>query len=169
MFEIGDPALDDAAETLNQLARVFFPDLSAIRGSANRLPDLEARYRTLVEQIPAVVFMASLDEGIGEAYVSPQIESMLGFTQREWLEDPVMWYAQIHPEDKDRWSVEASQLFLSGEPLKSVYRMIARNGRTVWFHCEGTPRPGTHQGAGPGQRGTGEGEIGGGKCQPRQE
>ena len=35
------------------------------------LPNLEARYRALVEQIPAVVFMAYLDRGIGEAYVSP--------------------------------------------------------------------------------------------------
>ena len=45
------------------------------------LPNLEARYRALVEQIPAVVFMAYLDRGIGEAYVSPQIEAALGFSQ----------------------------------------------------------------------------------------
>jgi PAS domain-containing protein len=50
---------------------------------------VEARYRAIVEQIPAVVFMAYLDEGIGEAYVSPQIEATLGFSQREWLEDPI--------------------------------------------------------------------------------
>src|SRR5580704_11445386 len=43
----------------------------------NQLPNLEARYRALVEQIPAVVFMAYLDRGIGEAYVSPQIEAAL--------------------------------------------------------------------------------------------
>ena len=100
------------------------------------LPEVDARYRTLVEQIPAVVFMAFLDKGIGEAYVSPQIEEMLGFSQEEWLNDPVRWYQQIHPEDKARWSVEAAQLFLSGQPLKSLYRVLARDGRVVWFHCE---------------------------------
>ena len=57
----------------------------------SQLPNLEARYRALVEQIPAVVFMAYLDRGIGEAYVSPQIEAALGFSQEEWLEDPVRW------------------------------------------------------------------------------
>ena len=67
-----------------------------------------------MEQISAVVFMAFLDKGIGEAYVSPQIEAMLGFTQEEWLNDPVRWYKQIHPEDKSRWSLEASQMFLFG-------------------------------------------------------
>ena len=47
-------------------------------------PGIEAIYRSLVEQIPAVVFMALLDKGIGEAYVSPQIEELLGFSQAEW-------------------------------------------------------------------------------------
>ncbi len=100
------------------------------------LPKTDAVYRALVEQIPAVIFMAHLDRGIGEAYVSPQIEASLGFSQEEWLEDPIRWYQQIHPDDKQRWSVEAAQMFLSGTPLRSAYRVLARDGRTVWFHCE---------------------------------
>jgi len=41
----------------------------------------------LIEQIPAVVFMAFLDEdSIGEAYVSPQIEAILGFFSRGMVE-----------------------------------------------------------------------------------
>jgi PAS domain-containing protein len=92
-------------------------------------PDVNAIYRALVEQIPAVVFMANLDRGIGEAYVSPQIQATLGFSQEEWLEDPIRWYQQIHPDDKQRWSVEAAQMFLSGKPLRSAYRVLARDGR----------------------------------------
>jgi PAS domain S-box-containing protein len=101
-----------------------------------QLPNLEARYRALVEQIPAVVFMAYLDRGIGEAYVSPQIEAALGFSQEEWLEDPIRWYSHIHPEDKQRWSTEAAEMFLTGNPLRSSYRVVARDGRVIWFHCE---------------------------------
>jgi len=105
-------------------------------GQIAPLPNLEAKYRALVEQLPAVVFMAYLDRGIGEAYVSPQIEATLGFSQAEWLEDPVLWYRQVHPDDKDRWSVEASEMFISGKPLRSAYRVMARSGRVIWFHCE---------------------------------
>ena len=101
-----------------------------------QLPNLEARYRALVEQIPAVVFMAYLDRGIGEAYVSPQIEAALGFSQEEWLEDPVRWYSHIHPDDKQRWSTEAAEMFLTGNPLRSAYRVVSRDGRVIWFHCE---------------------------------
>src|SRR6476660_782168 len=118
--------LNEAQSILQQLASAF-PAVTAVTTTPSfyketadqTIPEIDARYQTLVEQIPAVVFMAFLDKGIGEAYVSPQIETLLGFTQGEWLNDPVRWYQQIHPDDKDRWSVEASQMFLSGEPLRS--------------------------------------------------
>jgi len=108
---------------------------SSAHSSEAHLPDVNAVYRALVEQIPAVVFMAYLDRGIGEAYVSPQIEAALGFSQEEWLEDPVRWFHHIHPEDKQRWSLEAAQMFLSGTSLESAYRVISRDGKTVWFQC----------------------------------
>ena len=140
-------SLNEAENTLLDLAAAFpilnsvseLGALSLIEGVRSprvTLADVDARYRTLVEQIPAVVFMAFLDKGIGEAYVSPQIEDMLGFSQEEWLNDPVRWYQQIHPEDKARWSIEAAGLFMSGRPLKSLYRVLARDGHVVWFHCE---------------------------------
>jgi PAS domain S-box-containing protein len=140
MDELDQPdqsELSEAEAALVQLASVFFP--SASPSGADDEPDMplaEARYRMLLDQMTAVVFMVALDKGIGEAYVSPQIEAMLGFTRAEWLEEPIRWYRQIHPEDKDRWSVEAAQFFLTGEPLRSVYRVIARDGRVVWFQCE---------------------------------
>ena len=112
------------------------PDQGWSKDNDAQLPNVEARYRALVEQIPAVVFMAYLDRGIGEAYVSPQIEATLGFSQEEWLEDPVRWYSQIHPDDKQRWSTEAAEMFLTGNPLRSAYRVVSRDGRVVWFHCE---------------------------------
>src|SRR3984957_9466529 len=96
----------------------------------------DARYRLLVEQLPGVVFLAYLDRGIADAYVSPQIEKSLGYTQSEWLQDPIRWYARVHPEDKARWSTEAAEMFVSGKPLKSIYRVLARDGRVVWFQCE---------------------------------
>jgi PAS domain S-box-containing protein len=130
-------AIADAQAVLSELAGIFFQSAPAERAEAEA-PSLnvEARYRAIVEQIPAVVFMAYLDEGIGEAYVSPQIEATLGFTQREWLEDPIRWYRQIHPDDKQRWSMEAAEMFFAGTPLRSAYRVMARDGRVIWFHCE---------------------------------
>lgn len=140
-FPVLPAGLLEAEHLLVALAGVFAPSASASAWLADAAahrerPGVEDRYRILVEQIPAVVFMAYLDRGIGEAYVSPQIEEILGFTQEEWLNDPVRWFHHIHPDDKNRWSVEAAQMFLSGEPLRSIYRVLSRDGRVVWFHCE---------------------------------
>lgn len=105
-------------------------------GNPEEPPNMEAKYRVLLEQIPAVVFMAYLDRGIGEAYVSPEIEASLGYSREEWLEDPVRWYERLHPDDKTRWSIEAAEMFLSGKPLRAAYRILARDGRTVCFQCD---------------------------------
>ena len=134
--------LASAEATLHGLADLFVQNdpsrpLSFPAPSESSPPvSEESKYRLLVNRLPAVVFMASLEGGIGDAYVSPQIEAALGFSQGEWLEDPLRWYQHIHPDDKERWSIEAAEMFISGAPLKSVYRVIARNGRVVWFQCE---------------------------------
>ena len=99
----------EAEAVLLDLARVFadpalnplsllqhFTSNETVPVADARGPNPEAKYRALLEQIPAVVFMAYLDRGISEAYVSPQIEASLGYSREEWLEDPVRWYEHIH-------------------------------------------------------------------------
>src|SRR5271168_1001487 len=143
------PDIAEAEAVLLELARVFadtavdpafvldyFSQTIQEPAAEPPTPNLEAKYRALLEQIPAVVFMAYLDRGISEAYVSPQIEAALGYSRDEWLEDPIRWYQHIHPDDKQRWSLEAAEMFLSGKPLRSSYRVIARDGHVIWFHCD---------------------------------
>jgi PAS domain S-box-containing protein len=131
--------ISQAQALLAELARGIsvdgYPSLASPHFSEST-PDAEARYRALVEQIPAVVFIADLDKCIGQAYISPHIEVTLGFSRDEWLEDPIRWYQQIHPDDKDRWAVEAAEVFLTGKAIRSCYRIIARDGHVVWFQCE---------------------------------
>lgn len=137
--ESAEALLLQLASSMTSAAAFFGEAVSAGEKGLRRTaepPEVAARYRTLVEQIPAVIFMAFLDQGLSEAYVSPHVETVLGFTQEQWLNDPIRWYQQIHPDDRSRWSKEAAKLILSGQPLRSVYRVIARDGRIVWFHCE---------------------------------
>ncbi len=142
--------LEQAEAVLEGLARAYAPataegnplvSMLTERSSEDASPEAkrvkaEARYRALVEQLPAVTFMAALDEGINELYVSPQIETMLGFTQKEWLEDPVLWYRQLHPDDQFRWHTEFAQTCATGKHFRSEYRFLARDGSVVWIHGE---------------------------------
>ncbi len=124
--------LREAETALLELAGSYIAD----KPRATYALSADDRYRALIDQVPAVVFFAPIEGGLSEAYVSPQIEKILGFSQDEWLESPLLWFQQLHPDDKERWSQEAIQFFLKGEPLKSTYRLVARNGCTVWLRCE---------------------------------
>ena len=97
---------------------------------------VEARYRTLVEQIPVVTFMAELNQELNEIYVSPQIEAMLGYTQKEWIENPVLWYERLHPDDKERWTEEITRTLTLDEPFRGIYRFLAHDGHIVWVRGE---------------------------------
>jgi PAS domain S-box-containing protein len=106
---------------------------SVIRDVSDR-KRTEAKFRTLVENIPAVTFFAPLDDASPELYVSPQVESLLGFSQKEWLEDPVLWHRQLHPEDRKRWNRGFAPTCASGEPFRDSYRFLAKGGEVVWVH-----------------------------------
>jgi PAS domain S-box-containing protein len=134
LSELASVFLGDAA--FSPAATDFASDAQKSVKPDEALPKHDNMYRVLVEQVPAVVFIAYLERGISEVYVSPQIEAALGFSQAEWLEDPIRWYGQIHPDDKQRWSSDAAAMCLTGSPLKSAYRVMARDGRVVWFQCE---------------------------------
>jgi PAS domain S-box-containing protein len=92
----------------------------------------DSMYRMLLEQLPIVTFMARLDGDFTEIYVSPQIEALLGFSQQEWVGNPVLWYERLHPEDKARWNIEFARFLMLDEPFRSVYRFMARDGHVVW-------------------------------------
>jgi two-component system, NarL family, sensor histidine kinase UhpB len=97
----------------------------------------EAQYRTLLEQIPAIVYIWGVEGGLdqmSEGYVSPQIESVLGFRPDEWIADPHLWVERLHPEDREEVLDETRRSLEAGEPFKLEYRMVARDGRVVWLH-----------------------------------
>lgn len=131
-------ALFPDPEELGERARVTWPEgqVSVDQSAEARARAAEARFKTLVEQIPAVTFMAALGEGQNEIYVSPHIEALLGFTQKEWLEDPFLWYWRLHPDDRAMWNAEFTRGCQTAGPFRAECRFMARDGHTVWVHGE---------------------------------
>jgi PAS domain S-box-containing protein len=95
----------------------------------------EARYRTLVEQLPLVTYIDtpySADEAA--SYVSPQIEEMLGYSLEEWHANPAFFVEHLHPEDRERVREAQREARLNAQPLELDYRFIAADGRVVWLN-----------------------------------
>jgi PAS domain S-box-containing protein len=100
----------------------------------------EERFRLLVEKTPAIVYQeapsATGDTVDSVVYVSPQVERILGYAPEVWSARPGAWHGLIHPEDRERVLSEDARVTETGEPYRQEYRMIAADGRVVWFHDE---------------------------------
>ncbi|HVE83054.1 MAG TPA: ATP-binding protein [Myxococcales bacterium] len=107
---------------------------------SSALAEAEGRFRTLVEHIPAVTYVAPSTPSPMTTYVSPQIQSMLGFTPEEWLMDPARWEDQMEPTDADRVIEHWAQAVATHQPLALEYRMRTRAGVSVWIRDESAPQ-----------------------------
>ena len=128
----GDPAASDGGVVAPR--PVTGEDLEQrYRGIQAELHRAQTKYRALVEQIPAIVYIDVADEDMSTTYVSPQIEEILGYTAQEYIQDPQLWEKMLHPDDRE----EAKSTYLrgraSGGSFVFEYRLVAKNGRTVWF------------------------------------
>ena len=91
----------------------------------------EARYRSIVEQVPAIFYTEALDHRV--IFVSPKIETILGYTPEEWMSDPGFWKRSVHPDDLERVGAEDESTNQSSEPFQIEYRVIRKDGRMVWL------------------------------------
>lgn len=97
------------------------------------LMEAQTKYGALVEHIPAIVYVDLADERMTTTYVSPQIEALLGITPREYIDDPELWFTHLHPEDREATVAAYMEARATGDPFTLEYRLVARDGRIVWF------------------------------------
>ncbi|MEA2520786.1 MAG: hypothetical protein QOI81_432 [Actinomycetota bacterium] len=109
-------------------------DITERMEAEERLRSAEERYRTLVEQLPAVVYIDAIDEQATALYISPQYEAVFGFTPQERLADRGLWLRQLHPDDLDRVFEESERTNRTGDPFDIEYRWIRGDGVTIWVH-----------------------------------
>jgi PAS domain S-box-containing protein len=114
----------------------FIRDVSAQRAAETALRETEARFRSLVEHLPGIAYVDELG-GVGR-YVSPQVESILGYTAEEWLADPDLWNRILHEDDRERAKAQLAAGEVAGGSFTYLYRLIARDERTVWIRDQAT-------------------------------
>ncbi|HNV72042.1 MAG TPA: PAS domain S-box protein, partial [Candidatus Ozemobacteraceae bacterium] len=96
----------------------------------------DARFRSLVEQIPAVLYMAPVENVARLEFVSPQVEQLLGYTAADFLHQPDLWRSCIHPDDLDRIEFRPKLTGMANRAFVAEYRMVSRDGTVRWIHDE---------------------------------
>ena len=107
-------------------------DITAERQAARDLRRSETRYRTLVDQVPAIMYEMGPDDERRTLFVSPQVEEILGYPRQEWLDQPDIWVELLHPDDREQELAAHDRHNETGEPWQREYRLIASDGREVW-------------------------------------
>ena len=110
-------------------------DITREKEAESRAADVEQRYRTLIEQLPIVTYIDVPDESLGNLYVSPQINDLLGRPSGAKGEE---WEERVHREDRDRARRETVEGVRSGEPFTLEYRMVRDDGRVIWVRDSAT-------------------------------
>ncbi len=114
----------------------------ALRAAAGTLGEVlerriaDERYQSLVERVPAIVYRAHAGTREAWDYISPQIESILGYTAAEWTASPGAWLAAMHPDDLERVVEAEDQSARSHQPIRIEYRMFDKRGEIVWIREE---------------------------------
>ena len=114
-------------------------DASKRRAAEQALSESEARFRTLVERLPICTYINPLGLPIRTTYMSPHVETLLGFPVARWLEEPDFFVTRLHPEDRERVLASAHRTHEDGEPFRESYRLIAKDGRVVHLLDETIP------------------------------
>jgi diguanylate cyclase len=96
-------------------------------------PLSDDRFRSLVEDLPAITYIADFVGTFTLRYVSPQIEQLLGYAPERWVTDEEAWVSALHPADRDRIVAEAEACIAAELPFDFEYRMLAADGRELWI------------------------------------
>ena len=127
-------------ELLTEMANNLAYGITAMRSQeeAKRataaLQEAEAKYRQLVEQVPAISYVAEAGAQGRFLYLSPQVNTILGYRPEDCLSDPRFWWNHLNPEDHPTALLEDS--WEEGRPFQVEYRMRRQDGREVWLRDE---------------------------------
>jgi PAS domain S-box-containing protein len=127
-------------ELLTEIANSLAFGITAVRSqeevkrASAALREAEAKYRQLVEQVPAISYVAEAGALGPFLYVSPQVTTILGYSPEDCLSDPQFWWNHLNAGDQPKALLEDG--WEEGRPFQAEYRMRRQDGREIWIRDE---------------------------------
>jgi PAS domain S-box-containing protein len=132
--ELGEMTFDESGKPVRMTGTM--QDISERKLSEEALRQAEAKYRSMVESLPAIVYLAQPDPPYSPIYISPNIKEF-GYSAEEWFSRPDMWVNLLHDEDRERVLAATKNAMSQGLETDLEYRIVSRDGTIHWVHDKG--------------------------------
>jgi PAS domain S-box-containing protein len=107
-------------------------DVEALSRAVASGAEREAKYQSLIAHVPAITYTRAPEAGAPRRFMTERVRRLLGYGAKELLVDRELFVQLVHPEDRDRVADELGAMPEPGGATRIEYRLIARDGRTVW-------------------------------------
>ncbi|MBE2182667.1 MAG: PAS domain S-box protein [Anaerolineae bacterium] len=110
-----------------------FFEITARKQAEEALHRQQMRYETLVNSVDGVVWVANAMT-LDVEFMSPQVETLIGYSPERFCSEPTLWLSRIHPDDRERAAatrLEAVQQGRNG--FQQEYRLTTADDRIIWI------------------------------------
>lgn len=110
----------------------------AIGGIVDNFKDIteeveaKQKLQSFINSINGIFFEATPD-GVHFNYISPQVEEILGYRPKEWLESDNFWSKHIHPNDRKQSVAYCREQTQLGNDHSFDYRFKKADGSYIWL------------------------------------
>ncbi|MEW5924159.1 MAG: PAS domain S-box protein [Candidatus Zixiibacteriota bacterium] len=110
-------------------------DISGRKKAEAELLKTKQRLDHLLSLSPAVIYSCGAPPDYPTTFISENIQRQLGYTPKDFYNDPFFWSKQIHPDDQARIAKQLADLG-NEEHLTYEYRFRLKSGRYIWLFDE---------------------------------
>ncbi|HYL82610.1 MAG TPA: PAS domain S-box protein [Candidatus Angelobacter sp.] len=117
-------------------------DIGERLASERARSETEAKYKMFIEQVAAVSYIAEVGMHGEWLYVSPQVETIFGYTPEEWLSSSGQWIRFVPEEDHPIIQAAEDGCF-QGKRFQAEYRLRRKDGQIIWVSDTAVIVPGS--------------------------
>ena len=107
-------------------------ELAERQAAEQELHSANEQLSVLLDSLPIAVYRCAAGGDYAVAYMSQNVVSFTGYTARNFMDQPDLWFSHIHPDDAQRVSDEMALLLDKGRHAYE-YRWLNADGNYLWI------------------------------------